>query len=129
MRALVLWLAALATTAPVFAQSSAPNAPAETSKGVPLDQFVNRRTTQIMAADTDGDGRVSRVEIQAVAQGKRDPGKMFDHMDVNKDGYLDKDEIRDALTARFHHMDRNGDGVLSPDDRLHAKASQGQTSA
>jgi hypothetical protein len=39
-------------------------------------------------------------------------------MDTNHDGYLDKDEIRAALTARFQRMDRNGDGVLTPDERV-----------
>ena len=47
-------------------------------------------------ADTDGDGRVSREEHA------RHADKMFDMMDKNKDGYIDKDEAA-AMTKKHTH--------------------------
>jgi len=50
-------------------------------------------------ADTDGDGRVSREEHA------RHADKMFDMMDKNKDGYIDKDE---AAAMRKKHGQGHG---------------------
>jgi Ca2+-binding EF-hand superfamily protein len=82
-----------------------------------LDQFLSRQTSRIMAADTDGDGKVSRAEMAAAAKNGRDPSRRFDAMDSNHDGMLDASEIRAGLTQRFQRLDRNGDGVLAPDER------------
>jgi Ca2+-binding EF-hand superfamily protein len=114
--------ATLAWLQPALAQS--PMAPAGAG-GITMDQFVARQTARIMAADTDGDGRVSRAEMAAMS-GKygRDPARLFDAMDTNHDGYLDKDEIRVALEKRFHRLDRNGDGILTPDERMAARTRQ-----
>ena len=50
-------------------------------------------------ADTDGDGRVSRDEHARHAE------KMFDVMDKNKDGFIDKDE---AAAMRKKHAQGHG---------------------
>ena len=99
--------------------------------GVTMDQFVARQSERIMAADTDGDGKVSRAEMAALAnmgarKGEHDPERRFDAMDTNHDGYLDKNEIRAALEKRFHRMDLNGDGLLTPDERMAARARHKQ---
>jgi hypothetical protein len=47
-------------------------------------------------ADTDNDGRVSRDEHARHAE------IMFDRMDTNKDGYIDKDEAS-AMKKKRHH--------------------------
>ncbi len=60
----------------------------------------------------------------AASRGGRDPARMFDRMDANHDGYLDRDEIRAALTARFHRMDRNCDGVLGADERMAGRGAK-----
>jgi Ca2+-binding EF-hand superfamily protein len=121
--ALVL-AATLAWIQPALSQNTV--APAGAG-GVTMDQFVARQTARIMAADTDGDGRVSRAEWVALASmraGKGDPARLFDAMDSNHDGYLDMDEIRAALEKRFHRLDRNGDGVLTPDERMAGRPRQ-----
>jgi Ca2+-binding EF-hand superfamily protein len=100
--------------------------PSAASNGMTLDRFLDRQTGRIMAADTDGDGRISRAEMEAVpAKGERDPLRRFDAMDANHDGYLDKAEIRAALTRRFQRMDRNGDGIVTPDERMASKQRRG----
>jgi hypothetical protein len=93
--------------------------PTATPGGMTLDTFLGRQTSRLMAADTDGDGRVSRAEMAAMAtKNGHDGSHRFDVMDANHDGYLDKSEIQAGLTRRFHRMDRNGDGVVSPDERM-----------
>jgi Ca2+-binding EF-hand superfamily protein len=81
-----------------------------------------------MRADTDGDGRVSRAE--ATASGAERSGEWFDKLDLNKDGYLTQDEMKQArdtrhqnhgdmkekMEARFKEADANGDGQLSLDE-------------
>lgn len=90
--------------------------------GMTLDQFLSRQTGRIMAADSDGDGKVSRAEMSAMAQGARDPSRMFDRMDRNGDGYLDAAEIRAMLTRRFQRMDSDGNGILTPEERMAGRA-------
>jgi hypothetical protein len=84
-----------------------------------LDQFISRQSERIMAADTDGDGKVSKAEFAAQMKGGRgNPDRMFAMMDANNDGFIDKDEIRTALTRRFQRMDANHDGVVTPEERM-----------
>jgi hypothetical protein len=54
-------------------------------------------------ADTDNDGRVSRDEHARHAE------IMFDRMDTNKDGYIDKDEAS-AMKKKRHHGHGHGHG-------------------
>lgn len=110
------WLA-LATLPFAFPACAQP-APPPATGGMSLGQFLSRQTSRIMAADTDGDGKVSRAEMAAAAKNGHDPSRRFDAMDANHDGMLDASEIRAALTRRFHRLDRDGDGVLTPDERM-----------
>jgi EF hand domain-containing protein len=78
-----------------------------------------------MKADTDGDGRVSRAE--ATASGAARSAEWFDKLDLNKDGYITQDEMKQAhdtrhdmhgdmkekMEARFKEADANGDGQIS----------------
>ncbi|MBV9527340.1 signal transduction protein [Sphingomonas sp.] len=106
----------------VHAQTSSPPAGSTTaSRGMTLDEFVAKQSARIMAADTDGDGKVSRAEWAAVARGGQDPSRLFDRMDANHDGYLDAAEIRAALTQRFRRLDANGDGIVTPEERMAAR--------
>jgi hypothetical protein len=116
MRFVRSWLALVAL--PLAFSACAQPAPPPATGGMSLDQFLSRQTSRIMAADTDGDGKVSRAEMAAAAKNGRDPSRRFDAMDANHDGMLDASEIRAALTRRFHRLDRNGDGLLTPDERM-----------
>ena len=83
--------------------------------------------------DTDGDGRLSRAELEAgsanARRGRTSPlVEHFDAIDANRDGYLVRAEIRDwherqrpqreaqmrkRFDERFAAADLNGDGRLS----------------
>ena len=61
-------------------------------------------------ADTDNDGKVSRDEHARHAE------KMFDKMDTNKDGYIDKDEASEMKKKyRSGHGQGHGHGYRSGD--------------
>lgn len=107
------WLALAVVPVALSARAQPP-----ATGGMSLDQFLARQTSRIMAADTDGDGKVSRAELAAAAKNGRDPSRRFDAMDTNPDGMLDVAEIRSALTRRFQRLDRNGDGIVTPDERM-----------
>lgn len=66
------------------------------------------------ALDTDGDGRISRVEMQA---GKAGMEAHFERMDVNKDGYIDKADRQARMAERraecFAKADIDKNGQLS----------------
>lgn len=94
--------------------------------GLTLAQFQQRQERRFLAADTDGDGRVSKAEFLANAKaGKGDPAKRFARLDSNGDGMLDKSEIDAMLAHRFQRMDTNGDGVLTAQERVAARPGKG----
>jgi hypothetical protein len=79
-----------------------------------------------MRADKDGDGRVSRAE--ATAAGAERSAEWFDKLDLNKDGYVTTEEMKQAretrhenmraemqqkMEERFKEADANSDGSLS----------------
>jgi hypothetical protein len=78
-----------------------------------------------MRADKDGDGRVSRAEADAAAAERTT--EWFGKLDLDKDGYVTQDEIRQARETRrgamkerlddhFKSADANSDGQLSLDE-------------
>jgi hypothetical protein len=76
----------------------------------------------IMSADTNGDGKVSRAEAEASADKRT--AEWFDKLDLNKDGFVTQDELKQARETRgaqmrekmdekFKEADTNNDGQLS----------------
>ncbi|TIQ34491.1 MAG: acid-shock protein [Mesorhizobium sp.] len=123
--------AAAAQTATPAPAQPAPSAPASASvkPGTTLEKFEARREKAFMAADTDGDGKVSLAEwtaFQEKRKAKGDPAKAFASMDTNKDGFVDKSELDAFLAKRFARLDTNGDGVLAADERPGHKTAPNQ---
>ncbi|WP_137929353.1 acid-shock protein [Mesorhizobium comanense] len=115
-------LAQTATQAPAptppAATPPATAAPAAKSE-LTLAKFQKRREKAIMAADTDGDGKISLQEweaFQAKRNVKGDPAKSFARIDSNHDGFIDKAELDAFFAKRFAKLDKNGDGVLTADE-------------
>jgi Ca2+-binding EF-hand superfamily protein len=75
---------------------------------------------RLKAADTDGDGTISRKEAEASMPGL---AAKFERMDVDKDGKISRDEMHGFRTAGKKHerkhlrmafkaADKDGDGAL-----------------
>ena len=117
----LLTVAALAQTAtqpPVTTPPAAtpPAAAPEAKSELTLAKFQKRREKAIMAADTDGDGKISLLEweaFQAKRDAKGDPAKSFARIDLNHDGFIDRAELDAFFAKRFAKLDKNGDGVLT----------------
>jgi Ca2+-binding EF-hand superfamily protein len=85
---------------------------------------------RLLKLDADGDGKISRAEAKGPL------AKQFDKLDTNKDGYLDRSELRRAAqlivafrqkngtakgpakleTLDFDALDKNADGRLTRDE-------------
>lgn len=105
-------------TPPQATTSPAPAAP-EAKSELTLAKFQRRREKAIMAADTDGDGKISLLEweaFQAKRGAKGDAAKSFARIDSNHDGFIDHAELDAFFAKRFAKLDKNGDGVLTADE-------------
>jgi hypothetical protein len=123
-----LALVPVAACARPAAQAATTHRAPTAASGTTLQAFVMRHEKKVLAADTDGDGRVSKAEFIASAKaGKGDPAKRFAKIDRNGDGMLDKSEIDTMLERRFKKLDANGDGVASATERAAAHAKNGKT--
>ncbi|MER8809651.1 acid-shock protein [Mesorhizobium australicum] len=113
-----LTTAALAQTATQPPAATPPAATAAKSD-ITLAKFQKRREKAIMAADTDGDGKISLLEweaFQAKRNVKGDPAKSFARVDSNHDGFIDRAELDAFFAKRFARLDKNGDGILTGDE-------------
>lgn len=84
-----------------------------------------------MAADTDGDSRLSQAEFVASALAR------FDAHDANRDGLISADEVQAAMQARrsegrnriFAALDSDSDGMISRaefDARAEGRGERGE---
>ena len=123
----LLTVAALAQTATQPPAATPPGAtPPAAAPGTPkvrsditLAKFQKRREKAIMAADTDGDGKISLLEweaFQAKRNIKGDAARSFARIDSNHDGFIDRAELDAFFAKRFARLDKNGDGVLTADE-------------
>ena len=110
---IIATLLALSTASTAYAQ-----APAEAPKGDRAQKMQER----LKAADTNGDGKISREEANASLPHL---AKMFDAIDANKDGFITTDELRKfhEKSGRAHKMhdhlkaaDKDGDGKISREE-------------
>jgi Ca2+-binding EF-hand superfamily protein len=79
----------------------------------------------IMRGDTNGDGKLSREEANAAHTQRAD--ERFTRLDLDKDGFVTTEELKQAketrqggmhakMAERFKDADGNGDGQLSLDE-------------
>jgi Ca2+-binding EF-hand superfamily protein len=84
---------------------------------------------RLRAADTNGDGMISREEAKALPR----LAKHFDAIDADKNGQITAEEMgaahQNRRNAAFDKLDANKDGVLSRDEfnamhKHHARAGK-----
>jgi len=92
------------------------NAPAgREGKARTIDQERFSRLDALKQADKDGDGTLSRDEMEAMALDrivKRMANRMERRLDVDGDGTVTLAEIENQRGKEFAALDRNEDGVL-----------------
>jgi Ca2+-binding EF-hand superfamily protein len=84
------------------------------------DEMKARMLERLKAADTNGDGMISREEANA---GLPQLAKHFDRIDTDKNGLITMREFEAAMKGlhrRHHdamaHLDKDGDGVISREE-------------
>lgn len=61
--------------------------------------------------DTDNNGEITAAEIDAMLAEKRD--RMLEHLDINKDGKIDKADHKARVEQRFARFDTDKDGKVT----------------
>lgn len=137
----IVVMASIASTGYVLAQDADQTNSTETSvessrdgnrfKRGPVDLEQFSKLADIKAADADGDGTLSRQEIEDHAlkqMVKRAADRMERRLDVNGDGTVTLDEIEAQKAKEFAALDRNEDGKLDRSEMRSGKSfgKQGQ---
>ena len=137
MKSKTVFIAAIATSLlaiPALAQDnsnantdkSAAEATVTPKKGKrgPIDLQKFSRMDGLKAADTDGDGVLSRAEIEALVQKRivsRAADRMERRLDINGDGKVTLAEIENQRKKEFAALDRNDDGQINRKEMRAAK--------
>ncbi|MFI3904684.1 MULTISPECIES: EF-hand domain-containing protein [Ochrobactrum] len=93
-------------------------------KREPIDFEKFSRMDELKAADTNGDGVLSRDEIEALALKRmvsRAADRMERRLDVNGDGKITLEAVEKQRQKEFAALDRNEDGKL---DRKELRAAK-----
>lgn len=88
---------------------------ADSNGGVSFDEFFAVASKRIIEADKDGNGSITVAEVleQMGDRGsERRANRMISSLDINEDGAVTTDELRNRMEKRFAMMDRNDDGEI-----------------
>lgn len=103
----------------------------------PVDQatFVERRVARLVAADANGDGRVTAAEMRAAAEAGRAErtAARFDRLDADRDGVISRAEFEAAPAMRggrkgpsARHMGPRAHGEPARAERMHRDRAHGE---
>ena len=149
-----LTTAALALT--LIGTAAAQDRPGRGDRDGPFSDGVLTRAEALDAADrrfdrvdANEDGFVSEVEVEAAEaaarerlaerrsdrdgrgdrgrRGGRDDGQRFDRQDTNDDGFVSREEAREAALARFDAADADGDGEVTRDEMRRRRDRSGRS--
>ncbi|WP_433760269.1 EF-hand domain-containing protein [Brucella anthropi] len=111
------------TDKPAAETTVSPNKDMKGKRG-PVDLEKFSRMDDLKAADTDGDGVLSRAEIEALALKRivsRAADRMERRLDVNGDGKVTLAEVENQRKKEFAALDRNEDGKIDRSEMRAAK--------
>lgn len=126
----------LAATGVAFAQGASdtatPEKPAVTrhdgerhaDRTITKDEFGSIRADRLKAADKNGDGTLSKDEIEDMVMKRmieRRANRLERRLDIDGDGKVTLAEIDQHQAKRFAVMDRNNDGKIEPRERRMAR--------
>ncbi|MEO1015302.1 MAG: hypothetical protein AAFX08_08975 [Pseudomonadota bacterium] len=83
---------------------------------VPVSAFVAAAEERASELDADGDGFVTKAEMEAHRDEMRKKLEAKRFPDADEDGVVSEAEFLDAARARFSRLDANEDGVLSKEE-------------
>ncbi|RMF08195.1 MAG: hypothetical protein D6763_10475 [Alphaproteobacteria bacterium] len=87
------------------------------------DEFDAHHAEKFKAADADGDGKVTKEEFAAFFEAERERrrammrDRMFSYADADGDGVITAEESKANGARMFERMDHNRDGKLDRSDR------------
>ncbi len=122
------------------------------------EQIRGNQSERLEALDTDGDGDISRAEVDTARQARfaeadangdgaiseaefttamearaserraRRQASAFTRADANGDGVISMDETGGRIDAMFEHVDADGDGIITAAEREVAKSAMRERS-
>lgn len=98
MKKMNIALITVLLSASIGASAAFAQAPAEQPKG----ERAHKMHERMKAADKDGDGKISRAEAVALPR----LAKHFDEIDINKDGFVSKEELKASREKHAAHKSK-----------------------
>ncbi len=85
---------------------------------LPAAALASADSDNVVVAQSGGAGDASSSARQPGGTGATSNRTRFDQLDKNHDGYISRDEAKDApeLNTRFSELDKNNDGKLSREE-------------
>ncbi|MEM6536400.1 MAG: EF-hand domain-containing protein [Pseudomonadota bacterium] len=83
---------------------------------VSVTEFVASAEAQAQSLDSNGDGTITKAEVEANRKARQADRKSRRFPDANNDGVVSEIEFLDGARDRFAKMDANGDGLLTEDE-------------
>jgi len=91
------------------------------------DELPEPVAERIMKADADGDGAVTKEELEQARRkmGGRFIDKLFERFDANQDGKLTKEELPAQFAEKLMQADADGDGAVTKEELQAAREKLG----
>ncbi len=92
---------------------------------VTREEWAAHQAAGFNRVDTNQDGKLTMAEMMAALQPQRESeaAKVFQRWDLNKDGFVARDEFLGRDFPGFKMLDTDGDGFITADDLRNRRAA------